>query len=195
MGKKVSPAEQLQHDLVSYKTMFKEMQSALEVFIDRTDFLMAGGSCFRAYVGSSFLDRSDVDIFLKYSIDEKLQGSYGWCKIGERQKEVMDKKYREVTGISTVRKYFHLPTKTKVDLVEMVNMPNFNHHNVLKTFDLNVSKYYWCNHSQEIKHQDKDQNAIVIYPRNKGKFFTLYERVYKYQKIDPSRKNVYFKTE
>lgn len=170
---------------MNYQEAFKYISKKFKT----NDFLIAGGSCYRAWHGEPFeASDSDIDVFISKTCFDNRITFGGTSEYLIRKKEKKSKEY-----ISESFKYFESFLRKNIEYI-VIDDKAFDKGNIVKHFDLNCSRYYWNSAKEMIEADDPYPDEIVIMNLRDGYTFQrLFERVSKYRQIKP--KPVVFRIE
>ena len=171
-----------------YEEAFKYISKKFKT----NDFLIAGGSVYRAFHREDFhASGSDIDVFLSRS-----------CFVGRSKYDLMTKTEEYFINSrlkksknypSESYKFFDSHLRKNIEYI-VIDDDVFDKGNIVKHFDLNCSRYYWNSAKEVIENEDPYPNEIAIMKLKPGYTFQrLFERVSKYRQIMP--KAVVFRVE
>lgn len=159
---------------MTYEEIFKDISQRFT----NNDFVIAGGSVYRAFNGQSpESNDSDIDVFLSDTCFQRRrsQTEYFMSAREGKSKGYTSKSY----------KYFDNKLKKIIEYVVFLDK-DFDAKNIIKHFDLNCSRYYWNSKKEIIETSDPYPNEIVVMSLKEGETFQrVFERVSKYRQITP----------
>lgn len=151
-------------------------------------YLIAGGFCSRAFNSLPFTYNTDIDIYIreKDMSDIKRRSVIQSALSFIQNKSISASQYSHMNMFVRIEEYWLKDFNFKIQFIVVRNDAVNNIIDVIETFDLNKSKYFWNSESQSFASRDIYPNELVVEYVGEGvSFADLFNRVAKYRKLYP----------
>jgi hypothetical protein len=187
-----------------YTDAFNCISNALEL----DNHFIAGGSCYRAFVGEVYHKGDDIDVFLYHQERANPVGKAKWIVKRFPHAELIHMPYCDEMGkydnqfgqsFNTVMKFWLPEVKKKVDFVFSTDQEIFKNFDsklnfVRDHFDLNVSMLVFNSKDGKLYTKEIMQKDCIYIKNlpNGASYQKTHDRINKYRKINPELINVVY---